>query len=61
MKDRNKECTFDLKLICLSFQILFIYFDDAGSSLLHRLFSICGRMGATSSCGAQASLSSDFS
>ena len=25
MKDRNKECTFDLKLICLSFQILFIY------------------------------------
>ena len=37
MKDRNKECTFDLKLICLSFQILFIYFDDAGSSLLHRL------------------------
>ena len=61
MKHRNKMCTFDLKQICLSLQILFLYFDGAASSLLHKLFSVCGRVGATSSCGAQASLPSDFS
>ena len=32
----------------------------AGSSLLHELFSSCGKQGLLSRCGAQASVSSGF-
>ena len=41
-------------------KILFV-FGCAGSSLLHRLFSSCGKQGLCSSCGVQAPHCSGFS
>ena len=37
------------------FNIQFIYFGDAGSSLLFRIFSSCGEQGPLSSCCVRAS------
>lgn len=43
------------------FLLIYLYFGSAGSSLLHNLFSSCGKQALTSICGTRASHGCGFS
>ena len=66
LPDINEILLFRVRCLFLSFDLKnnFIYlfiFGCAGSSLLHGLFSSCGKQGLLSSCGVQASHCCGFS